>query len=179
MDDEELVAAISRRMLSETSILSEDDLDFKQIAAGLMNMIRALGLIGHLSGADPIISVLEKVLEWRNEDAESIRLEGIDALAKIGGIESIAAIISYFEYPEQGRDIQSRAIEAIERIGFRAIGALASALESDNLNMQTNALRALAKIGNREAVPYIMPLLKADDVQVAGLAAIAIALCTE
>lgn len=172
MENGDVVDAIIERMLWE-----KDNIDSKPTAVAVTNMIKALGFIGNPGAAGPIISVLEEVRENEDEYSESIRNEGLDALGKIGGEEAIASIISYFAYPERQRDVQDRALAAIKRIGSPATGALVASLKSSDLYMQKNALRALGEIDAKETIVHIVPLLKKDnDVQVAGFAALAIAL---
>jgi HEAT repeat protein len=190
MENEQVVDVIIDRMLSETRKLPRPSPeDSGEVFGGnsglgttgvaIANMIKALGCIGGPKAVDPIISVLNAVLDNRSDYADRIRDEGLDALGKIGDKESIIALISYFEFREQDRNVQDRALAAIRRIGSPAIDALTAALESNNSAMKENALHALGEIGDKKAIPHIIPLLKADDVEVAGFAALAIAMCAK
>jgi len=190
MENEQVVDVIINRMLSEKRILPRplpEDSDegfgvnfgLETTGVAIANMIKALGCIGDPKAVEPIIGVLNAVLENRNDYAEHIRDEGLAALGKIGDEESIIALIGYFVFPEQRRNVQDLALAAIRRIGSPAIDALAAALESDDSAMKENALRALGKIGDKKAIPHIIPLLEDDDVQVAACAALAIAQCVK
>jgi HEAT repeat protein len=168
MENKDVVDTIIDRMLSEKKYI---DLTPSAAAIGVAHMIKALGCLGDPKAVGPIIGILDG--ERGNPSAESIQQEGLDALGKIGGEEAMKSIISYFDYEE----FKDRALSAIIRIGSSSIETLAVALESDNTDMKINALRALGNIGDKAAIEHIAPLLKDDDVVIAGLAAIAIAMC--
>ena len=178
MANEQAVDAIIERILSEERNLSEYfesevfEAEFEVAATAVADMIKALGCMRDSRAAGAIIDVLRVVRNKRGKYGEHIREEGLKALGKIGGDQAISSIISYFRYDELHRVVQDRAIAAIKQIGSPAIGALAAALGSDDPIVQKNALRALGEIGDKDAIAHIVPLVKNDNIEVAGSAAL-------
>ena len=136
MENEQVVDAIIKRMSSEW-----DDLgDSEAAVVAITNMITALGRIGDLKAAQPIINILEDVEEEEaNEYLENLRNECLKALGKIGGQEAIATIISYFDYHK--KYVQDLALEAIINIGSPAIKDLISALKRGGLSCAKERLK--------------------------------------
>jgi HEAT repeat protein len=172
MKNEEVVDAIIARLSREKDDIGDGTAGRESLEA-VANMIRALRALGDPKALTPIITVLTAVQHKWGGGVEAIRHEGLRALGEMGGEDedAIYEIISYLQVP----DAQNSAFEAVKDIGDPASKYLIGMLDSDESYIQKTALSALAAIGSKEAVNDIVPLLKEDDVQIAGNAALTLA----
>ncbi len=141
--------------------------------------IRTLGAIGSPDCINALLGFLY------SEDTD-FRAAGIAALAEIGStsavegltkavtgderdqaiVDGLAAIqtqlsmdkLSFF-LSSTSADLRSMAIDALIRIGPKAVPNLMEQLQSKNTDLQVHALTILGKIGDKSAVPAIQQLL--------------------
>jgi hypothetical protein len=99
-----------------------------------------------------------------SEEVEnSIRLEAIEAVGKIGDVSTIPTLLKYINDPQP--DIRFKVIESLGRIGDSSVVDRLSSILFDDLEVEVRSAAALAlgEIGNSSTMPTLIAAFKKDE----------------
>ncbi|MCD6514906.1 MAG: HEAT repeat domain-containing protein [Candidatus Odinarchaeota archaeon] len=118
--------------------------------------IWALGKIGSVDTTEIFIKGLS------DEDV-NVRYESVLALGKVKDSESVKYLLKALE-KEKDDEIKSTIIEVLARIGNPTIiSTLINQLHNPSISVRMATINAIKKLGIKEAIPYLINLLKDED----------------
>jgi HEAT repeat protein len=105
---------------------------------------------------------VEPLLQSLINENTNVRWAVAEALGRIGHAQAAPPLVEALKF----QDIHWIASKALRKIGSPAIDPLMGALKDELAPVRRTAARVLGQIGDRWAVPRLIPLIKDEDVRV-------------
>jgi len=108
------------------------------------------------------IQLLITILQWQKDSDNDLRRAVARALGCLRGPEAFWALFAAIQDKDSG--VSSAAKEALKKYGQAATEALVKALEHEDPHVRFVAADLLGELGDRQAIPALVPLLEGESV---------------
>lgn len=116
-------------------------------------------------GNDKII-IIDKLVELLDHDRRETRLEAVVALGEVGDERAVKPLLEIVNSgsaedsdDREPPEIRRLAVEALGKIGGKAVDKLVNILQNKGSSMRVDAIQALAKLGDERAVKPLIEVL--------------------